>query len=259
MNLKPVKIILFSLLSLCIIPNGYTQTAGNFTFSVTTTSSGGYSPKHLVAIWIENNSGTFIKTKAKYSSASNLDHLAVWTGKSSSNVTDATTGATLLSHGTLTIVWNGTDVNGALVPDGTYNVWIEMAWASSLTTGKTYTSFSFTKGASTFHSAPASTVNFSGITLDWVPTTSAVQEVKSDIPTIESPNPTNGLVTLKFKTPAKNCRIVISTIDGKVLNKKYYKTTNSAENIDLSKFSKGVYLIAVKYDDKNINYRIVKQ
>jgi hypothetical protein len=136
---------------------------------MSTTSSGGYSPKHLVAIWIENSTGTFIKTKVKYSSSSNYDHLGNWTGKSAQNTVDATTGATLNTHGTVTFTWNGTNVAGAQVADGIYKVWVEMAWASSLTTGKTTTSFSFTKGTSPDHQTPANLTNFANITLDWVP------------------------------------------------------------------------------------------
>ena len=42
------------------------QTNGSLTFSVTTTSTGNYSPKHVVAIWIEKNDGTFVKTKLRW-------------------------------------------------------------------------------------------------------------------------------------------------------------------------------------------------
>jgi hypothetical protein len=165
-----LTLVLISISLLIIIsPTAFSQTTGTLTFSMVTTASGGYSPKHLVAIWIENSSGTFIKTKVKYASTSNYDHLGNWTGKSSQNTVDATTGATLTSHGTVSLNWNGTNVAGTQVPDGTYNIWVEMAWASSLTTGKTTTSFAFTKGTSAVHLTPASTTNFSSITIDWVP------------------------------------------------------------------------------------------
>jgi hypothetical protein len=41
----------------------YGQTPGTFNFTVTTTSTGGYSPRHLIAIWIENSSAAFIRQK----------------------------------------------------------------------------------------------------------------------------------------------------------------------------------------------------
>ena len=157
----------FSILVLPVF--GMSQTSGTLIYSMNTTSTSGYSPKHLVAIWIENSSGTFIKTKMKYSSSSNYDHLATWTGKSAKNLVDAVSGATLTSHGKLTFTWDGTDVSGSQVADGTYYVWVEMAWASSLTTGKIVTSFPFTKGTSTDHRAPADMTNFTAITLDWTP------------------------------------------------------------------------------------------
>jgi len=53
----------------------FSQTAGTLSFSVTTTSTGGYSPSNLLAIWIENNSTAFIKTKIRYAGPDDLDHL----------------------------------------------------------------------------------------------------------------------------------------------------------------------------------------
>ena len=43
------------------------STPGTLSFSVTTvTLNGTYKPKHIMAVWIENESGQFIKTKIKY-------------------------------------------------------------------------------------------------------------------------------------------------------------------------------------------------
>jgi hypothetical protein len=238
--------------------NSYAQTAGTFTFNITTTSTGGYSPKNLIAIWIENNSAAFVKTKLKQSSISNLDHLAIWTGKSGYSEVDATSGATRTAHGPLTVIWNGTDISGNLVPDGTYNVWVEMAWAASLTTGKTSTSFTFTKGSATFHSAPASSTNFSAITLDWVPNVAATPEISESLPLTILPNPTTGPLTIDFKQVVTDCRIGLSTVDGKEIYHESLKRIEGSKILDLSKFSKGVYFISIQYGNKNVNYRVVK-
>jgi len=176
----------------------YAQTAGTFTCSYTTVSTGGYTPKNVIAVWIETNSGTFVKTKLKYCSNGNLDHLATWTGKSGLNVVDAITGSTRTANGAMTFVWNGTDVSATLVADGTYKVWIEFAWASSLTTGKTVEPFSFTKGATADHQTPVSSANITGITLDWVPAGVGIIEKQDKEIFSVSPNPINNQTTINY-------------------------------------------------------------
>ncbi len=161
--------------------NGIAQTGGNLTFKFTTSSSTGYTPKHVLSVWVESSAGTFIKTLRATSKSSDLDHLATWTSKSSSNVVDAVTSATNTTEGLNTTTWLGSDIVGVgvlgnLVPDGPYKVWVEFAWGKSLTTGKFVTSFSFVKGPNIDHQTPANytagtTGNLTGIDINWLPST----------------------------------------------------------------------------------------
>jgi hypothetical protein len=261
-KIVPFKTVLLILLFSLLLTVGSlsAQTNGTFTFSLNTTSSGGYSPKHIIAIWIENSSPTFVKTKLLQSSDGNLDHLGQWTSRTGSNIVDATTGATLQTHGNVTVVWNGTDVNGNVVADGTYKVWVEMAWASSLTTGKTYTSFTFTKGLSVFHSAPADLTNFTGITLDWVPGTATLVE---NIPEISNvvvfPNPTTGILNIKFKNDHIATFVRIFNDSGMlVLNKTLEEISGNEKTIDISSLPAGVYFVTFRFDSGDESVRIVK-
>lgn len=157
-------IVLAGLFQMCATA----QTAGTLTFSVTTSSSGGFSPKNIVAIWVQDGTNAFVKTKLKYA-ATQENRLLLWKAVSGGNVVDAVTGATQSSHATRSIVWNGTNVAGSLVADGNYSIWVELSWGNNSSTQKASTSVSFTKGATVVHLTPASTANFSGITLDWTP------------------------------------------------------------------------------------------
>ena len=149
----------------------FSQTIGTLNFSMkTATPSGSYGSNHLLAIWIENSSGTFVKTMVKYAATSKYDHLATWTGKSGKNLVDATSGATLTTNGTITFNWNGTDVNKTQVTDGSYKIWVELAWDKSLTTGKVTTSFSFNKTSAAEHLTPANISYISAVVIDWQPT-----------------------------------------------------------------------------------------
>jgi hypothetical protein len=175
-------------LAICISINLSAQTVGTFTFSFTpVTMSLGYSgTKNVLAVWIQNSAGTFIKTKIRYVGGGTSDHLPTWAANSggsatnalsaSCNITDATTGATLQSFTVKTIVWDGKNVNGTsngtTVADGAYKVTIQETWNHG-TGGTVTTSFPFTKGPTADHQTPANTTNFTGIKLDWVPTSSA--------------------------------------------------------------------------------------
>ncbi len=192
------------------------QTTGTLTVHFTTSSSGGYSPKNLLAAWIETSSGTFIKTKFKYCKSSNLNHLSTWTSKSGSNTTDAVTGSTRTSNGALSFIWDGTDVSAAIVTDGPYKVWLEFAWAEN---SKTVQSFSFAKGISADHQTPASTTNFSGITLDWVPTNMGISDNQNKSLFSIYPNPITNQSTINYTLNyLSDVTISIYDINGKLIN-----------------------------------------
>jgi hypothetical protein len=174
------------IMGLFITKNSFGQTAGTLTFSVTTTEpSGGYTNKFVLAVWIRDNSGTFVKTKIKYANT-RVQYLNVWVSNSGSNVVDATTGSTRTSHQTFTINWNATNVSAALVPDGDYQVWMQMA--DQNTNGPT-NSVSFTKGPSGVHLTPANSGNFTNLVLDWVPLGVGINENDQKTNFSVSPNP----------------------------------------------------------------------
>jgi len=134
--------------------------------SATTSSSGGqYTPKNVVAIWVTDNSDKFVKT-LYVKAAQRVSDLTKWKSVSSSNKTDASTGATRDGHGTIYATWNGTDINKKVVADGTYKIWMEMTENSGAGPN---TSFTFVKGATAETKTPANGANFSNITSNWMP------------------------------------------------------------------------------------------
>jgi hypothetical protein len=236
----------------------FSQTNGTFSFSVTTTApSGSYGTENLLAIWIENSQSAFIKTKVKYLSGE-LDHMATWVSKSGQNVVDATTGPTRAGHGTVTFLWNGTDVNGTLMPDGSYKVWLEMAWDRSLTTGKTVNSFTFTKGVSAFNSTPANTANFLSIVLDWTPLSTGIEGMLESKDMIVYPNPTSGILNLDFKKSEKECLIKIINEAGKVeFTQKITDVQAGPRSLDLSRLQNGNYYCILHLLEKDIVFSII--
>lgn len=143
--------------------------AGLLTVSVTTSSTGGnYAPRNILAIWIEDNSGKFVKTLLAYANTRKT-HLNTWeasttTSGSAFNVVDAITGATQSSHGNHTCTWYGADYTGKVVSDGVYKVRMELTDKNS---SGNAASFSFTKGPNTQKLTPANGPSFSSVSINW--------------------------------------------------------------------------------------------
>lgn len=144
------------------------STSGTMSAVVTTTTySGRYSPKHVMAAWIVNSSGTFVKSLNVYGN-NYMNYLTSWVSASASSKTDATTGATLSNHGSVTCTWNGKNTSGTIVPDGTYKLCVEFTESDAV--GK-FATYSFTKGSSAASGGTVvtSSSNISLGSLTWTP------------------------------------------------------------------------------------------
>ena len=108
----------------------------------TVTFNGHYAPRNVGAVWIMDNNNQFVKTLELWA-AKRSKYLTKWKAASGSNTVDAVTSATKNSHVSHTDHWDGTDVNGNVVPDGPYHVYIEFTEFDG--TGK-WTQMDFDKG-----------------------------------------------------------------------------------------------------------------
>ncbi|NPD46054.1 MULTISPECIES: DUF2271 domain-containing protein [unclassified Lentimicrobium] len=239
------------LLSLFASIGLFAQTYGELTVTATTSNAGGnYNPRNVVAIWVENDNGEFVKTLMAYAQ-NRKTHLNTWqasTGAAGSeyNTTDAITGATRNSHATRSCTWNGLDFNGDLMPDGTYHVWMELTDKNN--TGN-YSSFTFTKGIDPDTQTPADVPSFAGISIHWQPSGTGIAVTdKENLYSITN-NPGNGIYTIKG---AQFDEILITTMAGKLV----YQGQNA--NIDLSKENKGMYLLTIKNDRQKTVKKLIK-
>ncbi len=101
---------------------------GTLTVTYTTQSHGGpYAPAHVVAVWIENDAGAFVKTIDRWAGV-RRQHLVAWTQKAGAADIDAVSGATRNSHTQpVTATWDLRDRQGQEIPDGTYTIRMELA------------------------------------------------------------------------------------------------------------------------------------
>lgn len=169
-------------------------TAGTLTITTTTSSTDvanpstglntEFGPFNYNAIWIEDSKGKFVKTlyitlagdnptKPGVKLPSRRSWLTEWTLKSATNTVDAKTGATAINYGTLSGTWDGKDVTGNIVADGTYTLRMELADDQNVANGGAGISSkftaNFTKGTTTTTITAPNVTSFSSNTIKWTP------------------------------------------------------------------------------------------
>jgi hypothetical protein len=246
---KRVWSFIFTVFIICEIS---AQSKGVLTVTTTTSNAGGnYAPKNIVAIWIENENGKFVKTLAAYANARKM-YLNTWKASTTNagcmySVVDAVTGATRTSHGPITCSWNGTDYNGAEVADGTYNLRFELTDKHS--TGN-IASFPINKGNVPQEFSPADVPSFGTTSIHWKPTSVSGIEYKSQQKELNvNFNPSSGLLSV-FGVSVK--KIEIFNFAGQLV-KVYSTSTANLDNLPI-----GIYLIVVKTDIRIYSQKIVK-
>ncbi|MBL0219669.1 MAG: DUF2271 domain-containing protein [Myxococcales bacterium] len=145
--------------------------AGSLTATFTTTPNGGqYAPNHVVAVWVEGPAGAFVKTIGRWS-ATRTGSLVAWKGKAPANDADAVSGATQGSHATpLTLTWNLTDKLGAVIPDGTYTVRMELADSNATQAVQNHQgTFTFVKGTTAQMQTALTNGGFTNVSLNFDP------------------------------------------------------------------------------------------
>jgi hypothetical protein len=227
-------------------------TEGILTVSTTTSTTGGnYAPKHIVAIWVETESGDFVKTLLAYAEK-RITHLNTWeasTTKAGSafNKVDAISGATQSTHGKKSCTWNVTNVSGTLMADGNYVLWMELTDKNA--TGN-FSSFTFTKGTQPISLTPANKPSFSSITIDWVPKTTDYSEISEGEFRV-FPNPTQGLLYLL----GGNLNYAeLYALNGALVHR------GEKSTLDISSQPNGLYLLILHTKDgKSITKKIFKE
>lgn len=233
------------------------QTNGTLTFTFTETHSG--STKNVLAVWITDNSGTFVKTRMRFWGSGTDDHLPSWKNNSGQNVVDAITGPTRTAStnppafGVKTVIWDGKDVTAVTVPDGTYQVYVESSWNNPEPPGNqhsTIINFPFEKSSVTTHSAPAGNNYFSNITLDWVPNPVSNIKETNDRNISVYPNPSNGMFQINFNKPFNVSKVLVRRINGEIVYEEALDKSSGMDiSLDLMELSAGIYLVEVISSD----------
>jgi hypothetical protein len=265
---------LFAGLLICFCSLLQAQTEGTLTFNFTqgspaNTNDGGV----VLAVWIQTGTA-FVKTNIRYLSGGTGDHLPVFGAKAgwttvnnamTANVVDAVTGATRENSttpaalGPYSAIWNGTDVSGSVVADGTYTVWYEATWVDGDDNTHDFinTGYTFTKGAAITTTNPPSTGPLSAMEITWIPTALSLDNVyktKVDI----YPNPSNGIINVKYNDIPVN-KIYVVNILGQVVKTMKFdpSTSETSQCVDLSDQPNGLYIINVSTKETASSYKVI--
>jgi len=277
------KLLLFISLLFCFSAFLQAQTAGTLTFNFTTVQQGTKS-KQVNAVWIENSTGTFIKTNLLYlSTDSTDDHVPQFSFKSGATgtatqgngaVNDATTGNTIdaitgptrtsstspLAWGAYSVSWNGKTgaLTPVLVPDGSYKIWVEMAWNDNPDQHDFINSgFTFTKGATISTTNPANAGPLTAMTLTWTPSALSLDSVYKTKVALY-PNPSNGILNVVYNDIPVSKIEVVNILGQVVKSIKLDPTrTRTSERINLSGHANGVYIINVSTNETSSSYKVV--
>ena len=223
-----MKILIIFICTFFTIISLLAQTSGELSLSVTTgNAGGGFAPKNIVAVWIEDESESFVKTLYAYT-GSYKTHLNIWETSSGFNTTDAITGATYTGHTTRTYVWDGKNTAGELMSDGNYRLRIELTDKNA--TGN-YSTYSFVKGIESQSLNPSNQPSFSNVSINWIPEISDIATKRNGEALLITPNPSSGVIFIKGKM-----------------------TT-----IDISNKPQGLYIVKVADDNGSYTRKILKQ
>lgn len=247
-----MKKILGSIILVFIISIiSHAQTEGDLSVSVVTSDAGGiFAPRNCVVIWIEDDQGDFVKTLLSY--ADNYrTYLNIWEASTTAaespfNTVDAITGASVNTHATRTCSWDGTDVSGSIVTDGSYTVCMELTDKNA--TGN-HSSFPFTKGEDTDNQVPLNQPSFSTISIIWTASGSSVANIQNKDKLFIFPNPTKGMINIEGD---KIQTVEIRSITGQLIY------VGNKTRIDISNQPNGLYMIKIKSKKHSTTKKVMK-
>lgn len=264
LNIVLFALALFTNLSLVA------QTDGNVVFSVLTVSNGAtYSPKHVFSIWVKDNQGNFVISR-KVMANNQKRHLVKWVANSAQNTVNALTGATLPNHIAHTVSWDCRDVNGNLVPDGIYEIWVEYTSRNSANGGDPgpSTKAAFLKGTSPVTVAPVDEAYFKNMNLEYTPHgVDAFNELPDMLNFKVFPMPFTDQINMEFTLPkasfinisaynlvGQRVKEIVNTIIPQGNNILFWNGKNST-GITIPK---GIYVLRITYLGKVYSCKIIR-
>lgn len=242
----------FTIILLILCGFVFSQTEGELTVSfVTSDAEGPYRPSHVLAVWIEDEQGNFVKTLKVYASIY-IFYLNTWRASTVAagkpfNTVDAVTGPTVINHTLRSSTWNGTDYNRDLVPDGIYKLRMELTDKNE--TGN-YSTFMFEKNDNYSSLNPDDVPSFSDISIVWQAQNNSVSNNKNNHKPTVYPNPNYGIININTD---KEYYAELRNIRGQLI------ISEKTSLIDITKHPTGIYLLKLSAENEIYYYKVLKR
>lgn len=265
--MRLIKYVVVVLLSLFILKQGSAQnTQGDLAFSVlTATYNGHYAPRNSGVIWVADGNDQFVKT-LKVWAIPMRKHLVKWKEMSGGNIVDAITGPTYNTHKEVSVFWDCTDVNGQVVPDGEYKVYIEFTEANSLSPAVTdgpVALVSFQKSAEPVLLTPPDLDSFKEMRLEFSPKCTAINNMETIYIKPVSPNPANTYTELKISLSQKEYMVVsVYDVNGRKIKTVFDGNLLQGEQsifINTDIYGNGIYYLGMNCSGKVFSQKILIQ
>ncbi len=225
----------------------------------TVTDNGDFSPKHVLAVWIEKSDGTFVKTVFLRGN-NRKQYLYTWNNKSGGSTVDAKTGATLSSHSSHSVQWNCRGLNGNIVSNGTYKYVVE--YTDQHAQGPKY-SVEFNISNSIQSVTATDQTYFKDMSVAYDPNGVGIEEYSPEQQVISIfPNPSNGEFNIQLsQNVLQNGNLEIVDISGKKIFQRKIANSQMSETINLKflKLSPGVYFVVFRAKNQIARGKIVIQ
>lgn len=237
------------------------STPGELSFSFTSLpNDGNFSPRHVLAVWVENNEGNFVQT-LKLRADRRVKYLYTWNQVSTGNTTDAVTGATLNSHETHKLNWDLTDASGNLVTDGDYKMRVE--YTSEHAQGPLL-EINFNKSTETVSLQPSNATYFENLSLTYTPESTTGLDKNISGENIRFwPNPANDFIKFTLNI-SQNEEINIGLYDLNLKKVAHIFSGSTSDgvksftwNLDKSLIKSGTYFIVLQGSNSIYAERII--
>ena len=135
----------------------------NIKFSTLPEPNAEYEDEYVLAVWVEDNAGTFISSLMVYGKKYR-GNLKKWGASSLNSSVNAVTGATILAEKTHNHTWNCKKADGQLIPKGKYKLCIELSGSDS---PGPYSEVPFEIGRKNFKTNPQNGINFRNLIISY--------------------------------------------------------------------------------------------
>lgn len=122
---------------------------------------------NIGVVWIEDEFGRYVKALEFWGKRYLLSLKTYLLNRRFGCAVDVVATATLLTHAPHMLVWDGTDLTGRVVPDGNYNLWVEIQIDERQP--QAAVSFAFVKGRTAWQNMFPPTTPLQTLTLSYMP------------------------------------------------------------------------------------------